>query len=164
MVCGIAPVPRSHSVVTPDGVGDDHAEPPELLVVGGPTHMHGLTTHRSRQAAVDRAREDGETHIEPGAADEPGLRASLRDLREGEGTTAASFDTRLDKSPWLTGVASRGIAKRLARLGYDVVGSESFLVEDSEGPLADRELDRAREWGRKLADLVAAGAAPRAAR
>lgn len=71
---------------------------------------------------------------------------------------------RLDKSPWFTGVASRGIAKRRRRLGYDVVGSASFLVEDSEGPLAEGELDRAREWGRKLAGLVPAGAAPRAAR
>jgi hypothetical protein len=31
---------------------------------------------------------------------------------------------------------------------------ESFFVEDSEGPLAEGELERARSWGAKLADMV----------
>jgi hypothetical protein len=36
--------------------------------------------------------------------------------------------------------------------GYELlVKAESFLVEDSEGPLAPGELDRARAWGAKLA-------------
>jgi hypothetical protein len=46
----------------------------------------------------------------------------------------------------------------LQRRGYDVVSSESFLVEDSEGPLAEGELARAREWGVKLASLSPVGA------
>jgi flavodoxin len=120
----------------------------DLLVVGGPTHVHGLTTARSRQMAVEAVREDGDAHIEPGATEEPGLRAWLRDLPHRDGARAASFDTRLDKSPWLTGIASRGIAKRLRARGYEVIGTESFLVEDSEGPLEDGELDRARAWAR----------------
>jgi hypothetical protein len=32
-----------------------------------------------------------------------------------------------------------------------VVEPESFLVEDAEGPLADGELERAREWGSVIA-------------
>jgi flavodoxin len=127
------------------------AERLELLVVGGPTHVHSLATIRSRQMAADAVREDGAAHVEPGATEEPGLRAWLRDLPDGGGVRAATFDTRLDRSPWFTGVASRGIAKRLRRRGYEVVGSESFLVEDSEGPLEEGELDRARTWGRELA-------------
>jgi Flavodoxin len=125
-----------------------HPERPALLVVGGPTHMHGLATSRSRQAG---ARAEGTAHVEPDATEEPGLRDWLRDLREGDGDKAAAFDTRLDKSAWLTGAAAHGIARRLSHLGYDVVGSESFLVEDSPGPLSEGELDRAREWGRRLA-------------
>jgi hypothetical protein len=66
------------------------------------------------------------------------------------GTAAAAFDTRADKSPWLTGAASRGIAKRLRRRGYEVLSTESFLVEDSEGPLVEGELERARAWGADL--------------
>ncbi len=122
----------------------------DLLVVGGPTHMHGMASIRSRTAAADAAHEDG-TPVEPDAAAEPGLRSWLRDLVAPAGARAASFDTRLDKSSWLTGVASRGIARRLRHRGYEIVGSESFLVQDSEGPLEEGELDRARTWGAELA-------------
>lgn len=133
----------------------------ELVVVGGPTHIHGMATRRSRQAAVDALREDGSEHqIEPGATSEEGLRAWLRDLPEGSEVKAAAFDTRLDRSPLLTGAASRGIAKRLRHRGYDVVECESFLVEESEGPLAEGELERAREWGGQLASLLPVGETP----
>jgi flavodoxin len=131
----------------------------ELLVAGGPTHMHGLTTTRSRQMATEAVHEDGGAQLETGATNEPGLRAWLADLPEGAGARAAAFDTRLDRSPWLTGVASRGIAKRLRRRGYEVLATESFLVEDSEGPLADGELDRARQWGAELAISLRSSAA-----
>jgi flavodoxin len=132
----------------------------ELLVVGGPTHLHGMTTTKSRQMAVEAVREDGEGHVERGAAEEPGLRAWIAALADGHDAPAAAFDTRADKSPWLTGAASRGIAKRLRRRGYEVVASESFLVEDSEGPLAEGELDRARAWGTELAKAPVGGAMP----
>jgi Flavodoxin len=126
----------------------------DLLVVGGPTHMHGMASSRSRQVAVSAAHEDG-TEVEPEAADEPGLRPWLRDLPGAEGARAAAFDTRLDKAPWFTGVASRGIARRLHHRGYEVIGTESFLVQDTEGPLEDGELDRARAWGAELARSIA---------
>ena len=126
----------------------------ELLVVGGPTHMHGLPTSLSRRMAVDAAKEDGHAGVEPGAADEPGLRRWLHDLPQPEGARAAAFDTRVDKSPTVTGMAARGIARRLRRRGYEVVASESFLVEDAEGPLEDGELERARKWGAELARQI----------
>ncbi|HET6866640.1 MAG TPA: flavodoxin domain-containing protein [Solirubrobacteraceae bacterium] len=154
-----------------EGVGDARVFPVheaandvrgyELVVVGGPTHMHGMASSSSRHAAVEALHEDGNAHrVEPGATEEPGLRAWLRDLAEGPEVRAATFDTRLDRSPWLTGAASRGIAKRLRHRRYEVVDSESFLVEESEGPLADGEVDRAREWGRKLASMMPVGATP----
>jgi hypothetical protein len=125
----------------------------DLIVVGGPTHMHGLATARSREMAAAAAKEDGRT-VEPGATEEPGLRAWLHDLPRGEGARAGAFDTRLDKAPLLTGVAARGIARRLRNRGYEVLSMESFLVEDSEGPLAEGELDRARAWGAQLAESL----------
>jgi Flavodoxin domain len=131
----------------------------DLIVVGGPTHMHGLATVRSRQMGADAVKEDGASNVEPGATEEPGLRAWLAALPDCDALKAAAFDTRLDRSPWLTGVASRGIAKRLRQRGYEIVDRESFLVEESEGPLAAGELDRAREWGRMLAGLVPLGVA-----
>jgi hypothetical protein len=126
----------------------------DLLVVGGPTHMHGLATTRTRRLAAEAAAEDGGVHVEPGATDEPGLRSWLVDLSPSAARYAAAFDTRLDKSPWVTGLAARSIARRLRRHGFDVLGTESFLVEDWEGPLEEGELDRARAWGTELARML----------
>jgi len=148
---GSVPVLPVHEAAQQPGTVD-------LLVVGGPTHMHGLSTTRSRRLAAEGGHEDGTGRVEPGATKEPGLRSWLRDLPSGAAHKAAAFDTRLDKSPWLTGVAARGIARRLRHHGLDVVATESFLVEDSEGPLEAGELDRARTWGSELARSVAAAA------
>ena len=105
--------------------------------------MHGLATTMSRKQAAQAGEEEA-IFVEPGAADGPGLRKWLSQ-RSGRGQPAAAFDTRLDRSPVPTGAAARGIAKRLRRCGYEVIADpESFFVEDSEGPLAEGELDRAR--------------------
>jgi len=149
---GSVPVLPVHEAAEQSGTVD-------LLVVGGPTHMHGLATARSRRLAAEGVHEDGAGHVEPGATEEPGLRSWLRDLPPSAAHSVAAFDTRLDKAPWMTGVAARGIARRLRRHGFDVVATESFLVEDSEGPLEKGELDRARAWGAKLARSFAAPAA-----
>lgn len=138
-----------------DAVGQ--AAEPELLVVGGPTHIHGLATTRTREMAASVAYEDPGVSIDVHATKGPGLRKWLHELPETH-AQAAAFDTRLDKSPTLTGVASRGIAKRLRRRGYEVISTASFLVEDSEGPLEPGELDRARAWGEQLASTLRAGA------
>ncbi len=122
----------------------------QLVIAGGPTHMHGMTSALSRKQAVDAAEEEG-VEVEAAAAEEPGLRDWLRRV-DGDGRTAAAFDTRIDRSPTLTGAASRGIAKRLRRRGFELVADpESFFVEDSEGPLAEGERERATGWGERLA-------------
>jgi hypothetical protein len=116
----------------------------DLLVVGGPTHLHGMTTALSRQLAINAAHEDGHTEIEPDAVDAPGLRHWLRALPRDPGRKAAAFDTRLDRSPGMTGSAARGIAKRLRLHDYEVGCAQSYQVDDSEGPLAAGEFARAR--------------------
>jgi hypothetical protein len=55
------------------------------------------------------------------------------------------FDTRVDRSPHLTGPAARGIARRLPRR-YEASASESFFAEVAEG-----EEDRGCAWGVELA-------------
>ena len=121
----------------------------DLVVAGGPTHMHGLSSSLSRKMAV-KAAEDEDAPVEPGAAEGPGLRSWLSELHA-DGTRAAAFDTRADASPALTGMAARGIAKRLRHRGFELADDpQSYLVTDSEGPLADGELERARAWGSAL--------------
>jgi hypothetical protein len=116
--------------------------------------MHGLAASMSRKQAAQAADEEEDVSVEPGAADGPGLRKWLSE-RAGGGKPAAAFDTRLDRSPLLTGAAARGIAKRLRRRGYEVIADpESFLVEDPEGPLAEGELERARAWGESLVEMM----------
>jgi Flavodoxin domain len=122
----------------------------DLLVVGGPTHAHGLTSRRSRNTAVENAHGD----VQPGAGEGPGLRDWLADLPLVANAQAAAFDTRAHGPRALTGTASHGIARRLRRHGYRLLESESFLVEAPEGPLAPGELERAREWGARLAAVL----------
>jgi hypothetical protein len=124
----------------------------DLLVVGGPTHAHGLTSKRSRTTAVEGAHGD----VLPDATDEPGLRDWLADLSVVANVPAAAFDTRAHGPQVLTGTASHGIARRLRRHGYRLLESESFLVEAPEGPLAPGELERARQWGARLAEALPA--------
>jgi Flavodoxin domain len=131
-----------------------HEAPPslagvDLLLVGGPTHMHGLATSLSRRMAAAAAKEDG-TAVEPGATAARGLRTWLRGLPDGHDVDAAAFDTRGDAAAAITGSAARSIARRLRHRGFDVVGRESFLVADSEGPLEEGELERARTWAASL--------------
>jgi flavodoxin len=122
----------------------------DLLVVGGPTHMHGMSSDLSRKGALDDARK--KDRPEPDVHG-PALRSWFGELEKSSGTRAAAFDTRIDKPKVLTGSAAKGISHRLHRHGYKVVGEESFLIEGTDGPLQDGELDRARAWGRVLADV-----------
>lgn len=127
----------------------------DLLVVGGPTHAHGVSSATSRRSAVDQARKDDGLELDPDAAG-PGLREWFEGLPPGDGSRpAAAFDTRVDASAWITGRASKGIAKRLGQHDYRLVSEpESFLV-DRHNRLLGPESDRAVEWGRELAGIVA---------
>ncbi|MDH4176433.1 MAG: flavodoxin family protein [Thermoleophilia bacterium] len=132
----------------------DYLEGLDLLVVGAPTHVHGMSSATSRRSAIEQAKETGER--EPG----PGVRGWLQELPRAEGCAAAAFDTRLEKSVLLVGSAAKGIAKRLGRRGFELVApAESFFVLDTGGPLEDGELARAAEWAETLAAAVSATAA-----
>lgn len=128
----------------------------DLLVVGGPTHVHGMTSKTSRKAAADAAANDDDLEMDPDA-EGPGLRDWFHGLERAVGGRAAAFDTRIDASPALTGRASKGIARRLARHGYElVVDPESFLV-DKENRLLDGEAQRAEQWGAVLSAAASSG-------
>jgi hypothetical protein len=124
-----------------------------LIVVGGPTHLHGLSTVASRRTAAETARRpDSGLTLDPDA-DGPGLRAWLEGL-DAEGVPAAAFDTRLSGMPALTGRASRGIARLLTRRGCRVLLTpESFLVS-RKNTLLDGEAERACSWGALLGDTA----------
>jgi hypothetical protein len=121
----------------------------DLLVAGGPTHMHGLSSASSRRMAAKAAAQDGsELRLDPDAGG-VGLHDWLNDIGRRDGL-AAAFDTRINGVPPFTGRASRPIAKLLKRHGYRLVAApESFLVS-SQSALLDGEAARARRWGMTL--------------
>ena len=124
----------------------------DLVVVGGPTHAHGMTRASTRQAAVDQAKPD--YSIDPSASGR-GVREWLQSIPPLAASSAA-FDTRAGVAPAvLTGRASKGIAKQLRQHGLgQVTEPESFLV-DKDNRLQPGEEDRAQEWGARLAAAVA---------
>lgn len=132
--------------------GPEEVAEAALLVVGGPTHVHGMASHRSMEGAREDARKHpDELHFE-GDVEGPALREWLDGLEPAGCVRAAAFDTRIGKPQLVTGSAAKGIARRLERHGYELVAPpESFIVDGSAGPLHEGELERAREWGRALA-------------
>jgi hypothetical protein len=121
----------------------------ELLIVGGPTHMHGISRESTRKAG---AKDTKNTYAEPTIS--PGLREWFEGMPGGGGRTAAAFDTRFDQAIWLTGSAAKGIAKRLGAKGFRLAADpESFFVT-KENTLADGELDHATRWGATLAGRI----------
>ena len=88
---------------------------------------------------------------------EPGLRDWIEGLTIDGDRKAAAFDTRLDGPQLLTGRASKAIARRLRRRGFEVVEEpESFLV-DKQNRLLPGEADRAMAWGASLAAAIPSG-------
>ena len=123
-----------------------------LLVVGGPTHAHGMARADARRTV---AKDASYAEYGPVLAGQESLRGWLERLPTGQ-AMAAAFDTRFAKPRWLTGSAATKIAQRLGRKGYQLVGTESFFVQGPGGPLADGERDRAAAWGRALAAKLTA--------
>lgn len=126
----------------------------DLLVVGGPTHMHGMSSAASRRMAVETAGKQGSGLTMDPDADGPGVRGWLAGIGPGHGL-AAAFDTRFSGMAAVTGRASRGIFGLLKRHGYRMLaGPESFLVS-KQPALADGEAARARAWGAMLGEQAA---------
>jgi flavodoxin len=122
----------------PGDVKPDHLEGLDLLLVGSPTQKFTAL---------------------------PSITRFLKSLPNGvlDGTKVAAFDTRFPQSQVdevgilaffarLFGYAAEPIGKRLEKKGGNlIVAPEPFFVSDTEGPLLDGELDRAKDWARQIA-------------
>ncbi|WP_394770651.1 flavodoxin family protein [Lacisediminihabitans sp.] len=142
---GLGPYGPVTLVNVNDASAKDAAESASLLVVGGPTHVHGM----SRQTSRDEA---------PSWANDPAKKLTLEPLAPGTGVREwidgldrvpplfAAFDTRADIARLLSGAASGRIEHELkARGSHAVLPGASFLVS-KDTVLEDGELDRARDW------------------
>ena len=129
----------------------------DLVVVGGPTHVHRMSSSRTRDLAREAATKEGSDLTVDPDAEGPGLREWFDALGDVGNIPAAAFDTRFDAPALFTGRASRGIARRLRQHHFNLVaGPESFLV-DKQTHLVEGERQHAHNWGLSLAAKVLTG-------
>jgi menaquinone-dependent protoporphyrinogen IX oxidase len=133
----------------------------DVVIIGGPTHAHGMSHASTRKGAVEAAEKPG-SELVLDAGDDPdaygeGLREWF-DALPAIPTSAAAFDTRVEMPAVLTGRASKGIARKLRHHGAALLAEpESFFVTKANRLEPDEET-RAREWGDRLGGLVDADA------
>lgn len=122
-----------------------------LLVVGGPTHATTMSRSETRSQAA-------------GKTDRPlvsrgiGIREWIARLGAPRpGLPAVTFDTRMTHPKLITAFnrAAETSTKALAKRGFVTpLAPGQFIVSDTTGPLAPGEAERARQWGRELAELA----------
>jgi hypothetical protein len=146
-------MPDSVQVVPVAGVTREMVEQSDLIVVGGPTHAHGMSRERTRKAAVEAAEKPSKKlDLEPEASG-GGVRDWLETLGSVHGL-AAAFDTRVHGHVVLTGQASKGIAKALVDAGMDLITEPVSFLVDKHNHLLPGEHGRAFVWGEHLAGIL----------
>jgi hypothetical protein len=132
-----------------------------LLVVGGPTHVLGMSRPSTREDAARQL----EVGAGPGTTEnnlvskEVGIREWLATVDLGRPAPAvAVFDTKV-RSP-LSGSAARKAAQVLRLRGTRVIERRSFYVTSTRGPLRDGERDEASRWAANLAAHQPTGDTP----
>ena len=146
--------PLDNVVVVPMGeAGRERVGDADLLVVGGPTHFHGMSRPRTRRWAAATAQKSKSDLVLDRDAKGPGVRDWLRSLGQSH-TKFAAFDTRFEGPAVLRGRASRPISRKLRKHGFEMMAKpESFFV-NLENHLEPGEEARAQEWGKRLAARV----------
>jgi menaquinone-dependent protoporphyrinogen IX oxidase len=148
---------RAHgeAVVVPvDEAGAELVGSADVVVIGGPTHAHGMSRAVTRKSAADAAAKPGSDLVLDPDADDQGLREWFESAAQIV-TTAAAFDTRVSLPAAVSGRAAKGIARNLRRHGATLIAEpESFFVT-KENHLEPDEETRARAWGAQLAVTAA---------
>jgi len=117
------------SAVAVSTVSPDSLTGVDLLVVGCP--INGWRPSPRMQSFLDQ--------LSPG---------TLRGIR------AAAFDTRIRSA--IHGDAAGRVARRLKSAGAHILTRPTgFIVDGKTGPLADGELDRARQWAGSIVSALA---------
>jgi hypothetical protein len=150
-----AVVPADVAVVPVSTAAPEMVEEADLVVVGGPTHAHGMSRASTRAAAPEVVRKANGDLALDAAASGPGVRDWFGTIGRAE-TKAAAFDTRVEGPVSLTGSASTGIRRKLQHHGFEVVAKPESFVVDRANHLRAGELERARSWGSNLATRLSA--------
>lgn len=145
---GIGPEARA---VTTDAASPELLAAAELIVAGAPVMGFSLPSDQMRDNVAR-----SETGGPPPDLAHPSLRSWLEALPAAKGRPAAAFETRIWWSPR---GATGDIEERLRRAGYRIgAKAQKYVVKDKYGPLKEGEIERARAWGRTLAETLAPAA------
>jgi len=146
------------SVLTTAAAAPRSTDTFDLVVVGAPTHAHGLPRPSSRLEAAGWAANPEKALALEKSAPADGVREWLDKADVSDDTRLlAAFSTRADIMRMLAGDAAVVIARRLKALKAGHVETECFLVTSSNR-LVEGEQNRADAWAATLPDLVAAPA------
>ncbi|WP_349866705.1 flavodoxin domain-containing protein [Leifsonia sp. WHRI 6310E] len=132
----------------------------DAIVVGAPTHVHGLSRPSTR-AEAGRWGDDPDRALtlEP---DAEGI--GMREWLDSCGTLPglfAAFDTRADMTELFSGSAAAALDKRLRAAGSRRFADRASFLVDKDSALEAGELERARAWGGTLAQAVGSRAGAR---
>lgn len=147
-------------VVPVDDAVADRVAGVDLLVVGGPTHVHGMARESTKEGGVTQEHERAEKEHRPEhAIDEQAHGQVLRDwldqlVRPHDDAQAAAFDTRVDGPRLVTGSAGHAISKRLRHDGWPLLADHGSFLVDRHNDLLPGELERAEAWGASLVGPV----------
>jgi flavodoxin len=134
--------PEAAVLTTSDAVGAALADV-DLIVAGAPILGFSLPTEDMLKGLNKEAVAPDLSH--------PSMRSWLASLPGGKGRSTA-FETRIWWSP---GGSTKAILRELEKAGYaTLVEAERFIVKDRYGPLKEGELERAKQWGAKLAQAM----------
>jgi flavodoxin len=135
-------------VLATDEATPEAIEGADLIVAGAPIHGFSLPRESARKQITDDKKA-------PFAADvsHPTMREWLTTLPAGSGR-GAGFDTR---ASWSPGSSAKKIRRALEKAGLEPVAEDGeFVIEGTYGPMKDGEVQRAREWGARLAQEASA--------
>ena len=133
--------------LTTDAASTEAVAKADLIVAGAPVLGFSLPSDQMLES-VARSERDAPT---PPDLSHPSMRSWLDSLPRGTGR-AAAFETRIWWSPR---GATGDIESRLKRAGYHTIAkAQKFVVKDKYGPLREGEVERARQWGKALAETV----------
>lgn len=136
------------------GIPDDI----DVLIVGGPTHVHGMSRPESRAEAKTWAASE-----KPLDLDEAWHETGVREWLAGGPPRPhlfAAFDTRVDMPRLFTGSAAAVIDRKLAKVGGSRLSPPMSFLVDKDSRLEDGEIERARAWGAALTSPLAATPLP----
>jgi hypothetical protein len=145
--------PRTTTRVVRVSEAPDSIVDADLVIIGAPTHAHGLSRPESRaEAAKWAADPERGLELEPGAGG-IGVREWLDRVDELPARSAV-FDTRADIPEIFSGSAAKRIEHAMRRRRSDPVLERQSFVVDKRSRLESGELERAEEWGREISTKV----------